>query len=146
MAFPLDDAIAARPGCVLIVDDEEKVRKPIRLTLTKAGYDVLEAQDGQEAIRLLMAEEHRDRIDAILCDLRMPRTNGHDAIAFIRRECPAIPVIVLTGFPDVEGAIALMRHGVHDYLLKPVTREELLRVIARAIRQHDAARFLADRP
>ena len=123
-------------GRILVVEDEEQVRKPIRLNLTKAGYEVTEVANGTEAIEFLKIDHNACRVDTILCDIRMPRVNGLEAINFFREHCPSIPVVVLTGYPDVDLAASLMRQGVEDYLVKPITREELLSVIDRCVEQH----------
>jgi two-component system chemotaxis response regulator CheY len=130
--------VAAREirGRILIIEDEEQVRKPIRLNLAKAGYEVREVANGAEAIELLKIENNACRVDTILCDIRMPRVNGLEAISYFREHYPSIPVVVLTGYPDVELAASLMRQGVLDYLVKPITREELLSVIERCVEQH----------
>jgi two-component system chemotaxis response regulator CheY len=123
-------------GRVLVVDDEASIRKTLRLCLSPAGYHVIEAGDGQEAITALNSGDNALMVDAIICDIRMPRIDGADAIRYFRTQYPSIPVIVLTGFPDVELAIAMMKVGVMDYLLKPVTKENLLTVLRRAVESH----------
>ncbi len=123
-------------GRVLIVDDEAQVRKPISVSLTKAGYEVVEAEDGEQAIKTLGSDDHPLMVDTILCDVRMPKINGTEAIAYFRRQYPSVPVVVLTGYPDVDMAVSLMKQGVLDYLVKPVSKEELLRVIAGSVDQH----------
>jgi len=121
---------------VLIVDDEAQIRKPISLNLAKAGYEVVEAEDGEQAIRTLGSDDHPLMVDAILCDIRMPKINGTEAITFFRTQYPGVPVVVLTGYPDLDMAVSLMKQGVLDYLVKPVSKEELLRVIAKSVDQH----------
>ena len=123
-------------GRILMVEDEEQVRKPIRLNLTKAGYEVLEVSNGAEAITVMEGHPAAAMIDTILCDIRMPRASGLEAITYFRKHYPSVPVVVLTGYPDVELAASLMRQGVLDYLVKPITREELLAVIERCVDQH----------
>ncbi len=91
-------------GRVLVVDDEADIRKSVRLTLTKAGFDVVEAEDGEKAIKEIRSGDNPVMIDAILCDIHMPKVNGVEAIAFFRQQFPQVPVIVLTGEPDVKGA------------------------------------------
>ena len=71
-----------REGRILVVDDELSIRKPIRIALLQAGYEVVEAVDGQEAINALGEGDNPLLMDAILCDIRMPRINGIDAIYF----------------------------------------------------------------
>jgi two-component system chemotaxis response regulator CheY len=137
MGFHTHYAVSGRQGRVLLVDDEAAVRKPIQLTLTRAGYEVIEAQDGDEAMQLLNSGDNPLMVDAILCDLHMPGVDGTDAIAYFRTHYPSVPIVVLTGFPDVEMAVALMRQGVKDYLVKPVSKEDVLKVIQKAVSQHE---------
>lgn len=130
------DGARGRLGRVLIVDDEAQIRKPISLNLAKAGYEVVEAEDGEQAIQTLGSDDHPLMVDAILCDIRMPKINGTEAITFFRTQYPGVPVVVLTGYPDLDMAVSLMKQGVLDYLVKPVSKEELLRVIAKSVDQH----------
>jgi two-component system chemotaxis response regulator CheY len=140
MGFHTHYAVSGRQGRVLLIDDEEEVRKPIRLTLSKAGYEVVEAEDGGQAVRALNAEDNPLMVDAIVCDLRMPKADGTEAINYFRAQYPSVPVIVLTGYPDVEMAVSLMKQGVHDFLVKPVSKDDVLRVIKRAVEQREALR------
>ncbi len=123
-------------GRVLIVDDEPSILKTLRICLSQAGYDVIEAGDGQEAITALDSGDNALMVDTIICDIRMPRIDGTNAIRHFRAQYPSIPIIVLTGFPDVELAIAMMKEGVKDYLLKPVMKENLLSVLKSAVESH----------
>lgn len=122
-------------GGVLVIDDEPDVRTVIRLTLEKAGYYVVEATDGEQAIQVLHEGEHPMVIDVIITDIRMPGMNGLEAIAYFQREYPGVPLIVLTGFPDLGIAVKLMNQGITDYLVKPVEREKLLNAVANALAQ-----------
>jgi len=123
---------------ILIVDDEEPVRKTIRLQLKETGMEVLEAEDGEKGIAVLDSENALD-MSAIICDVRMPKINGVEAVAYFRREYPAIPVIVLTGFPDAKLATEFMKEGAFDYLVKPVEKEKLIEVITNAANQRNAS-------
>jgi len=125
-----------RQGRILVVDDEAQVRKPISIMLAKDGYEVVEAQDGEEAIKALQSGDNPLMVDTVLCDIRMPNINGKEAIAYFRSQFPGVPIVVMTGYPDVELAVSLMRQGVRDYLIKPVTKEELLDVIRKSVDQH----------
>ena len=120
-------------GRVLVVDDEDNIRKVIRMTLTKAGYDVVEAEDGGKAIEVLRSDDNPLMVDVITCDIRMPKVNGMEAIAYFREQFPSIPVVVLTGFPDTGLAVSLLKKGVADYVVKPVESEQLLSVVAKAM-------------
>ena len=122
-------------GRVLVVDDEENIRKLVRMTLTKAGYDVVEASNGEEAVKVIRSDDNPLMVDVITCDIRMPKVNGVEAIAFFRQQFPSIPVVVITGFPETDMAINLMKQGVVDYVPKPVEGEKLLAVIDKAMKQ-----------
>ena len=122
-------------GNVLVVDDEPDVRKVIRMTLEKSGYHVIEAEDGAQAINLLNTRGGPILVDTIMTDLCMPKINGGEAIAYFQSEYPGIPLIVLTGYPDLAMATSLMGQGIVDYLVKPVEKEKLKSTVARAIKQ-----------
>lgn len=136
MELLMHNADGERKGRVLIVDDEAQVRKPICLNLTKAGFEVVEAEDGGQAIKCLNSADNPLMVDTILCDIRMPKINGTEAVAYFRTQYPGVPVVVLTGYPDVDMAVSLMKQGVVDYLVKPVSKEELLTVIHRNVKRH----------
>ena len=129
-------AVNGRQGRILVVDDEAQIRKPIGLMLKKEGYEVMEAVDGEEAIEKIGAGDNALMVDTILCDIRMPKINGDEAIAYFRDQFPTVPIVVMTGYPDVELAVSLMRKGVRDYLVKPVSKDKLLSVIKEAVDQH----------
>ena len=126
-------------GRVLVVDDEPDIRRVVRMMLEKAGYDVLEAEDGQAAINVINTGENRLMLDAVLCDMRMPKINGVEAIAYLRDHFPHVPVVVLTGFPDTDMAVSCMREGVVDYLVKPVEGERLKSAVALAMAEREMA-------
>ena len=122
-------------GRVLVVDDEPDIRKIVRMTLDKAGYQTLEAEDGEKAIEVINTGDNRLMLDVMICDIRMPKINGVEAIAYFQKEYPRVPLIVLTGFPDTEMAASFLRQGVVDYLVKPVEGEKLKASVARAMEQ-----------
>ena len=126
-------------GRVLVVDDEPDIRRVVRIMLEKAGYDVLEAEDGQAAINVINTGENRLMLDAVLCDMRMPKINGVEAMAYFRDNFPHVPVVVLTGFPDTDMAVSCMREGVVDYLVKPVDGERLKSAVALAMAEREMA-------
>jgi two-component system chemotaxis response regulator CheY len=125
-------------GRILVVDDEKTIRDILHLTLTKAGYDVVEANDGAKAVEMLRRDDNPLMVDVITCDIRMPKVNGMEAIAFFREQFPSIPVVVITGFPETDMAVSLMKQGVSDYVPKPVESQKLLAVVAKAMEQRVA--------
>jgi len=120
-------------GRVFIVDDEEHVRKTVGLALKQGGYEVLEAADGEKAIALIQSYPFGFSVHAIICDIDLPKMNGHDLITYIRAKLPLVPVIVLTGHPDVQSAAFLFKQGVVDYVIKPAQAQTLLDSVRRAI-------------
>ena len=122
-------------GRVLIVDDEPDVRKVVKMTLTKAGYDVIEAEDGEQAIAAIKEGENPLLLSVIISDIRMPKINGVEAIHYFQQQWPRVPLIVLTGFPDIEMAIGFLKTGVVDYLVKPVEKDTLTNAVAKALAQ-----------
>ena len=128
-------------GLVLVVDDEPDVRKVVRMTLEKSGYDVLEAEDGEKAIAEVKKEENSLLLNLIITDIRMPNMNGIDVIRYYQEEWPNVPLIVLTGFPDLEMATSMLQHGISDYLVKPVESEKLRAAVAKAIEQQEVRGF-----
>ena len=96
-------------GRILVIDDEPSVRTVVRLTLEKAGYDVLEAENGEQAIEVINTGENRLVLDAVICDIRMPKINGVEAIDYFQREYPHVPLVVLTGYPETEMAVSFLR-------------------------------------
>ncbi len=126
-------------GRILVVDDEPAIRTVVRRMLEKAGYEVLEADNGETAIDAINTGENRLMLDAVICDIRMPRINGLDALAYFRHAYPHVPLLVLTGYPDTEMAISCMREGVVDYLVKPVDGERLKAAVGKAMEQRELA-------
>ncbi len=120
---------------ILVIDDEKDIRKTICRQLEGTIYEVLEAEDGEKGIQVL-ADENILEIKVIICDVRMPKVNGVEAVAFFRENYATIPIIVLTGYPDVQLAVDFMKEGVVDYLVKPVEKEHLVAAVRKAARQH----------
>jgi DNA-binding NtrC family response regulator len=116
---------------VLVLDDEAGVRNAIRLQLKDTRFDILEAENVEQAIGLL--RDNTISIDVIICDVRMPGMSGVEAVATFQREYPTTPVIVLTGFPDVALAVDFMKkRDVVDYLIKPVEKAKLIATVEQA--------------
>ncbi len=128
-------------GLVLVVDDEPDVRKVVRMTLEKAGYDVVEAEDGEKAIEEIKKGENSLLLNLIITDIRMPNMNGIDVLNYYRKEWPSVPLIVLTGFPDLDMATSMLQHGISDYLVKPVEAEKLRASVAKAFEQREVRGF-----
>lgn len=121
-------------GRVLVVDDEADIRKMVKMTLTKAGYDVIDAEDGEKGIAAVKSGGGF-ALSTIICDLAMPKVSGMEAIAYFRSQYPSVPVIVLSGTGTVDKASALFKQGVVDFLSKPVEPEKLIAAVNKAVKQ-----------
>jgi two-component system chemotaxis response regulator CheY len=120
---------------VMIVDDDGDVRQAVTRILTKAGYQVMEASDGEAAIALL--SHSADDIATIICDLQMPKVGGAEVIAHLREHHPTVPFVVLTAERDLLLTEILSKQGVCEYLLKPVSKEKLLDAVRVGVRLHE---------
>ena len=118
---------------ILVIEDEEEIRSTVKHHLLKANYEVVEAEDGEKAIQKINEADNPLKIDAAICDLRMPKINGLEAISYFRKEYPTLPLIVMTGFPDTQLAVSLLKQGVKDYLVKPVEKDALLAAVKKAV-------------
>jgi diguanylate cyclase (GGDEF)-like protein len=117
------DRIAERYK-ILVVDDEEHIRRILKFQLEKNGYDVVSAENGEVALQLL----RREAPDLILLDLMMPNIDGFEVCRRIRQNCQTsqIPIIMLTAKSDLPDKIMGLKDGANDYLVKPYSNEELL--------------------
>ena len=113
---------------ILLVEDEEPYRDVLARILTNAGYEVLQAADGIEALSLL----EKSKIDLVISDILMPRLNGYALAARLRAKWPAMPVILTTGFLPQDAAKNMMSGSV-DFIPKPINVETLLDMIHRRI-------------
>ena len=116
---------------VLVVDDEERLRKLVRDFLIKEDYEVLEAYDGQEALEVF--EEHPD-IALILLDVMMPRLNGFDTLKEIRKRSD-VPVIMLTTKSEEEDELNGFALGVDEYISKPFSPKVLVARVNAVLRR-----------
>ena len=128
-------------GKIMVVDDEEDVRATLKMQLESAHYNVLEAENGEEAIKVLKSGSNMVNCGLILCDIRMPKVNGLECIKYFREQAPGIPIVVVTAFPDTEMAVDLIGKGVKDYLVKPVEKIKLLAVVDKLISQGKSIEF-----
>lgn len=117
---------------VLVVDDEENLRRVTQLKLQQASYEATTASDGAQALELLA----RHPQDLIITDLKMPGMSGMDLLRRVKEDYPEVIVIVVTAFGTIESAVEAMRLGAHDYIIKPVNADALKLVVSRALEHH----------
>ena len=118
---------------ILVIDDEEEIRSIVTHHLNKAGYETIEAEDGEKGIEKINAGDNPLKVDAVICDIRMPKINGIEAMVYFKEQFPSLPLIVISGYPDINLAVDLMKRGVKDYLVKPVEKDKLLEAVKKAI-------------
>jgi EAL domain-containing protein (putative c-di-GMP-specific phosphodiesterase class I)/ActR/RegA family two-component response regulator len=126
---------APRPR-ILVVDDDEVLVRSYARTLTAEGYEVEVRLDGESAIDAVKTTA----LDVVLSDIDMPRLGGVALLELIRAHDLDIPVVLITGSPSLETAVAAVEHGALRYLTKPVDPNNLRAVTADAVRLHRLAR------
>ena len=119
-----------RPPTILLIEDEERMRRLLELVLRPEGYDLILASSGEDGIRALTEQPG---IDLIVTDLQLGKTSGLDVLEASKRVLPDVPILIITGYGTVKSAVEAMRKGAYDYVSKPVDNEELKILIARAL-------------
>ncbi len=114
---------------ILVVDDEESVRILLKRTLTEAGYDVVTAANGQEALDKVSQLQVR----VVLSDIKMPGISGIEVLRKLTADHPDICVIMATAVTDTQTAIDIMKLGAYDYISKPFNQDDLLMRVRKAI-------------
>jgi len=114
---------------VLVVDDEESVRNLLQRILTEAGYNVVTAANGQEALDKVTELN----IQAVLLDIKMPGMSGIEVLRQLASGRPDICVIMATAVADVQTAVEAMKLGAYDYITKPFNRDDVVLTVQRAI-------------
>jgi len=122
---------------ILIVDDEQGMRRLLTRILAREGYDAVAVESGSQALRELGAEE----IDLAVLDIRMPEMDGLELLARIKDFNPALPVIMITAYGTVDSAIQALRSGAYDYITKPFDTDEIKLTVAKALERE---RLLAE--
>lgn len=112
---------------ILIVEDEEKLRRVLSLQLESTGYEAVLAGSAEDALKLA------ERANLILTDLRLPSMDGMALLEAVQRQNPRIPVIVMTAFSTVEIAVEAMKKGAADFLPKPFSLDHLMAVVRKAL-------------
>ena len=115
---------------VLIVDDEPNLRKILAAQLSRDGYEVMLAEDGEQGLTMLR-ENH---IDLIVTDLKMPKVDGMELLRQALRESPDLPIVMITAHGTVDTAVEALKLGAFDYLTKPFDKDEVRQVVAKALK------------
>ncbi len=120
---------------ILVVDDEANLRRVLSAQLSRDGYDVHLAEDGEAGLAYL--REHH--IDLVITDLRMPKVDGMELLRAALRDDASRPVVMMTAHGTVETAVEALKTGAFDYLTKPFDQDEVRLVVKKALRTRDLA-------
>jgi FixJ family two-component response regulator len=127
------------PRLVHVVDDDASFRTAIERRLKKAGYTVATYSSAQHLLDRLPSESE---LGCILLDVRIPGLSGPELQGRLSELGSTLPIVFLTGHPDVPTTVRTIKAGAEDFLTKPVSSDELLRAIERALAHHEASRGL----
>ncbi len=128
--------MAETSGALLIIDDEEIVREALEALLTSEGYTVSSAATAAQGMELVGGRQ----VDAVLLDLMLPDRNGLDVLDEIRRQDDELPVVMITAFGTIDGAVAATKQGAFHYFAKPFKNDEVLAVLRNAIERRRLVR------
>ena len=125
---------------ILVVDDEEHFRTILSSIMEEEGFKVLEAPDGETALRMLRVNSP----DIMLTDVKMPGMDGWELLKKAKDLDPDLPVVMITAFADIPGAVGAIKEGAHDYLPKPFDNYEVIRVVRRALAERELKRKMSE--
>lgn len=126
---------------VLVVDDEQPLRQMMRLTLEAAGYEVVEAEAGEQALAVSRAQ---GPWDAVLLDQRLPGMDGLEVLRRLRAVDAAACVVMVTAYASIDLAVEAMKLGASDFLRKPMTPETLRGAVAGALAKRGGGPLLRE--
>jgi DNA-binding NtrC family response regulator len=119
-----------KKSTILLIDDDDSLRRVMEYSLTEAGYRVRAAASGEEGMRLF----EKEACDAVVTDITMPGMSGMEVLANVRERNDRIPVIIITAYGTIESAVEAMKQGAFDYITKPFNRDELRITLDKALR------------
>jgi two-component system, NtrC family, response regulator AtoC len=129
----LPEAMLPERKQVLIVDDEPNLRKILSAQLSRDGYDVLTAEDGEQGLAQL--REHH--IDLIITDLKMPRVDGMTLLKRALEEDPELPVVMITAHGTIDTAVEALKRGAFDFVTKPFDKDEVRQIVGKALKTRE---------
>lgn len=115
---------------ILLVDDDQSLRRVMEYSLAESGYVVRAVGNGEAALRLF----GKEAFDAVVTDITMPGISGMEVLRKVRESDPTLPVIIITAYGTIESAVEAMRQGAFDYITKPFNRDELKITLERALK------------
>ena len=120
-----------KPPSILVVDDELLIRDLLYDFFLGQGWQVSIAENGEKALEILRSKE----IDVVLTDIKMPQMDGLTLTSEVKESFPGIPVVLMTGYPSVESAVAALRNKAADYVTKPFNINQLFKLIDAKVKE-----------
>jgi two-component system response regulator HydG len=111
---------------ILAVDDNRNALEIIRRILFRSGYEVITCEGVPDAVKIL---RDKHRVDLVITDMKMPKHSGFELIRYVSENFHDTAVIMITGYPSIEGAVEAIKIGADDFLAKPYTDDELISVV-----------------
>lgn len=118
---------------ILIVDDDESIRKVLAAVLEENGYMIDAAEDGKEAIE----KTDKDFYNLALVDIRLPDIEGSKLIAMMKKTTPRMRKIIITGFPSLQNAVEALNKGADAYIIKPFDMDKVLQTIKDQLKKYE---------
>ena len=118
---------------VLIVDDEPNLRKILSAQLSRDGYDVMTAEDGEQGLAML--KEHH--IDLVITNLKMPKVDGMALLRKALEDDPELPIVLITAHGTIDTAVEALKGGAFDFVTKPFDKDEVRQIVAKALRTRE---------
>ena len=134
--------VAIRQATILLVDDDERVRSIMSDALRNAGYEVLIARHGLDALDVAL---HASRVDLVVTDVKLPGMDGLRLLGRLRARYPDLAAVVISGYPEFEPPVATLRTAT-AFLDKPFTGMDLVRVVDGLLRDHAEGESEPDEP
>lgn len=140
-AAPCSPGAVAHPGAgrVLLVEDEPSLGRTYQRVLKSRGFDPAWVPDAASALD----ELRRQEFDVIVSDIGLPDHSGLDLLRHVKNSAPDLPLVLVTGTPELDGAIDAVSLGAFRYLVKPISNDRLLQCVVQAQRSHEMARLLS---
>ncbi len=124
------------PSQILILDDEKNYLLILEALLTEAGLQVTALEDPETGLAYLEESE----VDVVITDMKMPKVTGQEVLEHVKKNYAHIPVIIMTAFGSIEGAVEAMKYGAFDYIAKPFSNDELMLTVDKAAKYAEAQR------
>ena len=131
--------MAAVKSRILIADDEQGIRDLLKLDLSKLGHSIETVSNGEEAIARVQAEKY----DVVITDIKMPKHDGMEVLAQVKKISPETEVIMITGYATVENAVDAMKNGAYDFIQKPFNMEEVIALLDKALEKSELKTLIA---